>query len=311
VECGSSFALPLLFLFSFLFLGLLRKNQKTQPKEENKAAEQSECRTPQKNTSFPFPGTTRLLLAEIQATITLINQLSENLPVSADDANLLRLQLLDQLLHLPAAQLAEVERLLKSLDRSSPAPASKKAPIPVVERDWPHAPLHRLSKEGTYIVTAATADKAHSFKGAERLDYLETQLLAQLKAGGWQLEAWAVFSNHYHFVGQAQPGATPLKDLLKELHRSTGLHVNELDGTPGRQVWFNYWETELSYETSYLARLNYVHQNAAKHGLVAVANQYRWCSAAWFERTASPAQVKTIYCLKTDRVHVEDDFEPI
>jgi len=41
---------------------------------------------------------------------------------------------------------------------------------------------------------------------------------------------------------------------------------------------------------------------------VRVANQYPWCSAAWFERVASPAQVKTIYSFKTDQVKVEDDF---
>ena len=57
-----------------------------------------------------------------------------------------------------------------------------------------------------------------------------------------------------------------------------------------------------------LARLNYVHQNAVKHKLVTVANQYPWCSAAWFERVATPAQVKTIYEFKIDRVKVEDDF---
>jgi len=51
-----------------------------------------------------------------------------------------------------------------------------------------------------------------------------------------------------------------------------------------------------------------VHQNAVKHKLVAVANQYRWCSAAWFERNASPAQVKTIYGFKVDQVKIEDDF---
>jgi putative transposase len=51
-----------------------------------------------------------------------------------------------------------------------------------------------------------------------------------------------------------------------------------------------------------------VHRNPVKHGLVPVANQYPWCSAAWFERTASPAQVKTIYNFKTDRLNVEDDF---
>jgi putative transposase len=41
---------------------------------------------------------------------------------------------------------------------------------------------------------------------------------------------------------------------------------------------------------------------------VPVANQYPWCSAAWFERTATPAQIKTIYDLKTDRLQVDDDF---
>jgi putative transposase len=87
--------------------------------------------------------------------------------------------------------------------------------------------------------------------------------------------------------------------------------VNKLDQASGREVWFQYWDKQLTYEASYLARLNYVHQNPVKHGLVPVANQYRWCSAGWFERTAAPAQVKTIYGLKTDRVHIEDDYEPV
>jgi len=57
------------------------------------------------------------------------------------------------------------------------------------------------------------------------------------------------------------------------------------------------------------ARLNYTHQNAVKHGLVGVASDYPWCSASWFERTAIPAQVKTIYALKTDQLTVPDDFD--
>jgi putative transposase len=47
-----------------------------------------------------------------------------------------------------------------------------------------------------------------------------------------------------------------------------------------------------------------------KHRLVPVANQYPWCSAAWFERTASAAMVNSIYRFKTDSVSVDDDFEP-
>src|SRR5450756_1686737 len=129
---------------------------------------------------------------------------------------------------------------------------------------------------------------------------------------GWQLEAWAVFSNHYHFVAHSPPDApdaSNLSDMLSVLHVKTAGWLNKLDRTPGRQVWFNFRETRLTYQKSYLARLNYVHQNPVKHGLVPVANQYPWCSASWFERTAKPAQVKTIYGFKTDRLKILDEYD--
>ena len=180
---------------------------------------------------------------------------------------------------------------------------------PPQSKDWPHAPLHRISEHGTYIVTAGTLHKEHHFRGPERLSLLEAKLLELAKQFGWHLEAWAVFSNHYHWVGHSRPDSGELKTFLGNLHTATATVVNQMDRTPGRQVWFNFWETQLTYERSYLARLNYVHQNAVRHGLVRVANQYRWCSAAWFERTATPAQVKTIYSFKIDKLKVLDDFD--
>jgi putative transposase len=97
--------------------------------------------------------------------------------------------------------------------------------------------------------------------------------------------------------------------MLGLLHEKTAKWLNRLDDTPGRQVWHNFRETRLTYEKSYLARLNYVHQNPVKHRLVPVANQYPWCSAAWFERTARPAQVKTIYGFKVDQLRMYDEYE--
>jgi hypothetical protein len=43
---------------------------------------------------------------------------------------------------------------------------------------------------------------------------------------------------------------------------------------------------------------------------IPVACQYPWCSAAWFERTASTGMVKSIYRFKTDKVSVADEFVP-
>jgi len=177
---------------------------------------------------------------------------------------------------------------------------------------WPHAPEHRLCSRGTYFVTASTYLRQHHFAGKTRLAVLHRGLLKLAAEFRWRLEAWAVFSNHYHWIGHSpelEDTAESLSRMLGSLHEKTAKWVNRLDATKGHKVWHNFRETRLTYEKSYLARLNYVHQNPVRHGLVSVANQYPWCSARWFERTASPAQIKTIYRFKIDKITLPDEFE--
>lgn len=175
-------------------------------------------------------------------------------------------------------------------------------------KDWPHAPVHRLADNAVYFITAGTLHKHHFFDAPAKRDLLERLILSHARQFGWQLEAWAVFANHYHVVARGNPDSKNLGEFLHDLHGVSARELNKLDDIEGRKVWFNFWDTKLTHQHSYLARLNYVHQNAVKHKLVAVASQYPWCSAAWFERVASSAQVKTIYGFKMDRVKVEDDF---
>jgi putative transposase len=215
----------------------------------------------------------------------------------------------ERLCRLNSHQLDQVERLVARLEARNATTDIRGFRNLGQSAPWPHAPVHHLSGKGTFIVAAGTYRKQHFFIDRHRLDYLQSELLEKATQYQWQVEAWAIFSNHYHFVGHALEYAKSLKPFLTHLHADTARKVNRLDGEKDRQVWFNYWDTELTFEKSYLARLNYVHQNAVKHGLVTVASQYRWCSAAWFERVATPAQVKTIYSFKTDKVKVVDDFD--
>jgi putative transposase len=231
---------------------------------------------------------------------------------------------------LPVDRLADMERFLSALECGDSSPLSQRcasasdhqrlaARVAATEsgdksphsKDWPHAPIHRLSEHGTYIVTAGTLHKQHFFRGAQRLELLESTLLRTLKAFDWQIEAWAAFSNHYHFVAHARPDSADLREVVKQLHGETAHALGGLDGVSGRAVWHNFWDTKLTFEKSYLARLNYVHQNPVKHGLVPLASQYRWCSAAWFERAATRAQLRTIYSFKIDKLTIQDDYEPI
>src|SRR4029453_3585666 len=72
-----------------------------------------------------------------------------------------------------------------------------------------------------YFVTAGTYHKAHYFRTPQRLDVLARGLLTTVRNFSWRLEAWAVFSNHYHFVAHSpddSESASSLSQMLAVLH---------------------------------------------------------------------------------------------
>ena len=175
--------------------------------------------------------------------------------------------------------------------------------------DWPHSPMHRLSEAGAYMVTCGTYLKEHHFRGRERLSFLCDALLRLAAQYDWNLQAWAVFSNHYHFVALSSPQPENLRNFIRNLHSNTAFAANQWDGAPGRQVWFQYRDTQLTYPKSYFARLSYVHRNAVHHKLVREPSLYPWCSAGWFQRRATTSFYKTIMNFGIERLNVPDDFE--
>jgi putative transposase len=176
---------------------------------------------------------------------------------------------------------------------------------------WHHAPPHVFVPEAIYFITAGTIEKQHFFGDKTRLDILQRSLFECADRFAWELHAWALMSNHYHLIAQAPNDPQTLTTMLRKLHSDSARRVNRLDGTPGRQVWFQYRDTCLTFEKSHLARLNYVIQNPVHHKLVPVAAQYPFCSAAWFEKNAPETFQRKVATFKTDRISEEDSFEPI
>ncbi len=177
-------------------------------------------------------------------------------------------------------------------------------------RDWPHAPPHRLQAAGVYLLTARAAEKRHLLAADAMKDWFQDKLHELAQEFGWKLEAWAVLSNHYHFVGHSPPdeedGAS-LSTMVRKLHSLTTKELNQRENKPGRsRLWQNFRETRLTHQRSYLARLNYVHQNAVHHKLVAIASDWKWCSAEAFSQAVSPAWLKTISSFKYDLIAEKD-----
>ncbi len=104
---------------------------------------------------------------------------------------------------LPESAISELEKTVSCLENGT-SPATNAVTEPRGEKSWPHAPTHQISEKGTFLVTAGTYQKRHHFREPARLDLLEDTLLTQAAEYGWDLEAWAVFSNHYHFVGHSE-----------------------------------------------------------------------------------------------------------
>ena len=176
---------------------------------------------------------------------------------------------------------------------------------------WPHAPPHRLTEAGAYMVTAGTHQRHHLLSSPQRLDKFLQSLFSCAEEFAWSLHAWAVLSNHYHFVASSPRDPSSLKTMISKLHTLSAREFNQQDGSPGRKVWFQYYDSHITFPESYYARLKYVHENPAHHGVVACAENYRWCSAHWFSRTAEPAFRDTVQGFKTDRINVLDSFDPM
>jgi putative transposase len=146
------------------------------------------------------------------------------------------------------------------------------------------------------------------FRTPERLQFLQDTLLQLANYYEWELQAWAVLAYHYHFIARSPTDPKNLSSFISNVHVKTAQYVNMQDNTQNRRVWWQYWDSHITYQYSYLARLNYVNQNPVRHGLVVNAVDYRWCSASWFQRTSQPAFYKTVNNFKIDKVNVIDDF---
>lgn len=75
-----------------------------------------------------------------------------------------------------------------------------------------------------------------------------------------------------------------------------------------KRIFYNYWDSCITYEKSYFARLNYIYFNPVKHGYVEEAGNYIWGSYTFRlkEEFDYLDMIKEKY--PCDKVVVKDDF---
>ena len=178
-----------------------------------------------------------------------------------------------------------------------------------VYKVFPDNPPYLFLPDATYMVTAASYQKALHMASDERKVELLQALASVLGKEGWRLLAYAVLGNHYHALLQSPArGGQALSTMLASVHKSTARRWNEADHVRVRSVWSNYWDTCLASEGAYFARVNFIHWNPVKHGMVSSPELYQFSSYhVWQER--SPDELQRIEkAYPFDRVKAYDDF---
>jgi putative transposase len=139
-------------------------------------------------------------------------------------------------------------------------------------------PPHLFVANTLYMLTASIHQKAHLMKSPQRKADWRDAFHEAANIYCWKIIAWVVLHNHYHAIVQSPEHIVNLSKFINSYHKFTARRWNTEDGSGGRQVWWNYWDTCIRSERDYYNRLKYVFWNPVKHGLVEKPEDYGFSS---------------------------------
>jgi REP-associated tyrosine transposase len=141
-------------------------------------------------------------------------------------------------------------------------------------KKYEHNPPHLFRENCKYFITGATYQHKRCFKTDEAKEHLLYSIKKGFADNGWMLEDWVILDNHYHLMVQSGKEDALLTEIIRDIHKFTAIWLNKYENTQNRKVWHNYWDSCITYESSYFARLNYIWYNPVKHGYCQYAQDY-------------------------------------
>jgi putative transposase len=175
-------------------------------------------------------------------------------------------------------------------------------------KEYRHYPPHLFCPNAIYVITGSIMKKRHLMDSNEKKRFFCETLFKRVLQHNWQLEAWACLSNHYHFVARAPENASTMTTLIREVHSLSARYINAIDNETGRRIWWNYWDTCIRDERSYLSILRYVHENPVKHCVVEKAEDYPFCSYRWFIDVTNHEIQRKVLAQPIAYVQIYDEF---
>jgi putative transposase len=172
-----------------------------------------------------------------------------------------------------------------------------------------HSVPHRVGDTDYYMVTAACYDhKPIIGYSPQRMSEFESNLLEIAHENHATLFAWVVLPNHYHLLAHSVD-ITTLLEQLGQLHGRSSYQWNGKEDRRGRTVWCNAAETAMKSERHFYASLNYVLNNAVRHGYVERWQDWPYCNADAYLNEIGHEEAKRRW-LEYPVLNFGDDWDP-
>lgn len=150
-----------------------------------------------------------------------------------------------------------------------------------------------------------------------------------------KLFAWVLLENHYHLILMpyddkewknnvedknnvkkqmtdfaSHQSVTPMPDysfmpryilteFIRKIHKDTSRLINRLDNSPGRKVWYQYWDYNIRNDKDFWTHFNYILKNPYKHKLVdnlEAGFNYKYSSnPQWFVKYSKDGLYECLY----------------
>jgi len=139
--------------------------------------------------------------------------------------------------------------------------------------------LRNLVQEPSiFFVTTSTLNNKRLFNTVDRLKMVEYMLITQSKIKNVRLIAYVIMPSHIHFAAFFSGGGP---QLSKFMHSLKGRIRKNIFGDT--KIWQDRFDDlHLRSEEQFRIKLNYIHNNPVKAGLVEIAEDWPYSSArAW------------------------------
>lgn len=177
-------------------------------------------------------------------------------------------------------------------------------------KEYKHNPPHLFLPNTKYFITGSTYHRKHYLNGDEPKYALFESMKKGFTNKDWIIEDWVILDNHYHLMVNSPQDSTELGYIIKEIHKFNALWIkkNIQSARNEEKIWYNYWDTCITYEKSYFARLNYIWFNPVKHGYT--DDPEKWIHGSYYYRMKNEKEYldKILKGYPFDKLKIDDEF---